>query len=360
MREDEVLAVLAGLIRDIVGDPGLPIRAEDKETDIAGFDSGKKVLLILALEDRFGFHARSSEIDALRTVGDWAALVLRQRRDEPSGRSSSRRHRMIAFIGNCQAELLQRAAAVALPSSEFATFYQYFDVPVGQRAQAEAQLAQSDIVLVQDIQDLDEHALRDAIPSGARIVRFPFLRFASPWPYDDFNGLRDTAARRQDAPALQTTIYYDGVLGRLRRLVPDPEARVAAYKAQAAQNMVDPARVHDFECRRLEALDQRFETDIGRFILEQFRSVPLFHTVNRPNRVLLGMVLRDIFARLGIEAGLPGEAGLDALADIQVPVHPRVAERLSITWATERRLYRHGDVELTWEQYVRRYIARYG
>jgi len=263
-------------------------------------------------------------------------------------------------VGNCQAELLQRAFAAALPATEFSAFYLFFDPSPAARAQAVTELARSDIVLLQDIQDTESGGLSAAIPSATRIVRFPFLRFASPWPYDDFNGLRDTMARQQDDPALHTTTYYDGILGRLRRLIPDPEARFDAYKAQAAPGIVDPARVHDFERRRLQALDQRFDMAIGRFILEEFQRTPLFHTVNRPCGALLAMVLADVFDRLGLDVAVPDAATLDELGAIQVPVHPGVAERLSIEWATKQRLYRHGGTEITWDQFVRGYIRRYG
>jgi len=43
-----------------------------------------------------------------------------------------------------------------------------------------------------------------------------------------------------------------------------------------------------------------------------------------------------------------------------VPVHPFVARRLSIEWASEERLYRNGDRELKWDEFVRAYIERYG
>jgi hypothetical protein len=273
---------------------------------------------------------------------------------------ASNRRLSVGFVGNCQAELLQKAFQKAAPPSDYASFYHFFDVAEDRRAVAGADLAGCDILLMQDIQDLEFYPLREAIPASAKILTFPFLRFASPWPYDDFNGLRDSAARARDDPSLHTVTYYDGVLGRLRRQVPEPEARLAAYRAHNVASMIDPARVHDFETRRLQALDARFGIEIGRTILDGFRRDQLFYTVNRPCGALLRQVLDRIFAMLNLKLPPVPSDDLDELGAIQVPVHPFVAERLSMTWAGETRRYRNGDQEMTWEQFVRAYIARYG
>jgi polysaccharide biosynthesis acetyltransferase WcbI-like protein len=273
---------------------------------------------------------------------------------------ASNRRLTVGFVGNCQAELLQKAFRQATPSADYASFYHFFDVAEDRRAMAGADIANCDVLLMQDIQDLEAYPLRDAIPASTKVLSFPFLRFASPWPYDDFNGLRDSVARAKDDPSLHTVTYYDGVLGRLRRQLPEPQARLAAYKAHGVASMIDPARVHDFETRRLLALDDRFGIAIGRTILDGFRRHQLFYTVNRPCGVLLSLVLDRIFAMLNLKLPPVASGELDELAAIQVPVHPFVAERLSITWASETRRYRNGDREMTWEEFVRAYIARYG
>jgi acyl carrier protein len=77
MTETEICAVLTKLFREILDNPRLEPRPDDGEYDIPGFDSGKKVLLILAVEERFGIRLRSREIDALRRFQDWVTLVHR-------------------------------------------------------------------------------------------------------------------------------------------------------------------------------------------------------------------------------------------------------------------------------------------
>jgi hypothetical protein len=154
--------------------------------------------------------------------------------------------------------------------------------------------------------------------------------------------------------------YYDGILGRLRRRLPDHEVRFAAYKAHAVPLMLDPLRVHDFETRRLEALDQRYGVGIGRYVLDGFRQAQLFYTVNRPCGAVLGLVLDYILKALDVRVVSTPDQQLDELHTIQVPVHPFVAERLSIEWAGETRLYRNGDRDVTWEEFVRGYMRRYG
>lgn len=278
----------------------------------------------------------------------------------PFRRRRGDHRRIIGFIGNCQAKLLHKAFREMAPASDFKTFYHFFDVPEAARQSASADLAACDDLLMQDIQDLEDFPLGPAIPAGTRIVRFPVLRFASPWPYDDFNGMRDTIARAQDDPERHTTTYYDGVLGRLRRLVRQPQARFEAYKALDMKGIIDPVRVHDFEARRLEALDERFGCAIGRHILDGFRRIRLFHTVNRPCGAVLAMLLEHILKELRLELPIPSDAALDELRSIQVPVHPLVARKLSIEWADETTLYACEGSSTTWEGFVRGYIERYG
>jgi hypothetical protein len=266
----------------------------------------------------------------------------------------------IGFIGNCQAELLHRAFQQVIPLSQFQTFYHFFDVPEASLASARADLATCTLLLMQDIQDLEHYPLREAIGVDTKIIGFPFLRFAAPWPYDDFNGLRDNGARAQDDPALHTVTYYDGVLGRLRKQVPEVEARFDTYAALDVKGLIDPVRVLDFETRRLEALDARFGCAIGGFILNEFRKQQLFYTVNRPCGALLKMVFDFILERLGTDLVLSAPPDLDELRSIQVPVHPKVAQCLSIEWADAGRLYEVNGDSLNFETYVRRYIERYG
>jgi acyl carrier protein len=78
MTDAEIQAALTLVLRDILDDPSIAPRFEDKERDLPGFGSGAKITFILAVEERFGVHLRSREVDALRTFGDWVALVKRR------------------------------------------------------------------------------------------------------------------------------------------------------------------------------------------------------------------------------------------------------------------------------------------
>ena len=78
MTPAETHILLRELLRDVVGDPTVDPQPDDFEANIPGFDSGSKIQLILAIEERIGVRLRSREVDALRRFGDW--LVLLQNR----------------------------------------------------------------------------------------------------------------------------------------------------------------------------------------------------------------------------------------------------------------------------------------
>lgn len=260
--------------------------------------------------------------------------------------------RTIGFIGNCQTELLHRAFARVAPPDRIRSFYHFFDIAGDAREKAHAELAICDDLLVQDIKNFETYALREHIPKNTNIIPFPFLYFAAPWPYDDFNGLRDNHARSQDDPSLHTVIYYDGALGKLRKHLTEPAMRIAAYRALDVKGFAAPERILDFEVRRLEGMDARFGMRAGAFILAEFTRQKLFYTVNRPRGFLLEKLLVYILDALKIDLILPAMPDLDELGAIEIPIHPKVAEQLGITWLDSA-------AEARWEAHVQGYIARY-
>ena len=77
MTAAETRALLRALLREVLDDPAVDPQMDDGENDIAGFDSGRRIMLIMAVEERLAIRLRSREVDALRRWGDWVALIHR-------------------------------------------------------------------------------------------------------------------------------------------------------------------------------------------------------------------------------------------------------------------------------------------
>src|SRR2546430_901311 len=75
-----------------------------------------------------------------------------------------------------------------------------------------------------------------------------------------------------------TFLYHDGLLARLRKEIPDREERLLAYRSLSVDGIINFTRLHDFEKRRLMAMDKQFGCEIGQFILDNFQRRRLFYT----------------------------------------------------------------------------------
>ena len=190
--------------------------------------------------------------------------------------------------------------------------------------------------------------------------RFPLVRFASLWPFDSWNGPGDRAAFEQETPNL-TFPYLDGLLGRLRKEIPDREARFAAYRSLELPGVINYRRLHQMEVRRLAAVDKKFDCAIGSFILENFQNRRLFHTTVRPNWEVFNLMMQFVARSVGVREPISLTESVDpSLRSPQVPVHPKVARDLGVKWADERTRYLNRGRQVTWESYIRSYIEHYG
>ena len=264
------------------------------------------------------------------------------------------------IVGNCQAQTLHEAL---VRSSELNTRldarYHFVGLQQDLHEPGRAELENCDILLVQDIRDWENYPLRPYVREDARVIKFPLLHFASLWPFDHYNGPGDKEAYEREWPNL-TFLYHDGLLARLRKEIPDREQRLLAYRTLSVDGVINYVRLHDFEKRRLTAMDQQFGFKIGRYILDNFRRSRLFYTTNHPNGRIIAMLMQYLLRHIGIDEVYPSAATLDHLNRLQVPVHPKVARDLGVKWAGEKTRYQYGGERVTWETYIRRYIEHYG
>ena len=277
----------------------------------------------------------------------------------PNLRISGRRR--IVIIGNCQSETLRQGFAhIEALNRRFDTKYHFIDLQQNQREFVARDLEQCDILLAQDLRDWENFPLRGCVSSTAQIIKFPLVRFASLWPFDAWNGPGDREAHDREAPNL-TFSYLDGLLGRLRKEIPEKEERFQAYRTLERPGIVNYRRLHQLEERRLAAADAQFGVAIGDFILSNFRKRRLFHTTVRPNWQVFNLLLQFVARAVSVSEPVSLTERIDVmLREPQVPVHPKVARDLGVGWASEKTRYSVHGREVTWEAYVRSYIEHYG
>ncbi|MBV8494147.1 MAG: hypothetical protein JO162_11810 [Alphaproteobacteria bacterium] len=267
----------------------------------------------------------------------------------------------VVIVGNCQSEKL-RQGFVQLSSlnRKFEVKYHFVELPEQLHEFAARDLETCDVLLIQDIQLWDRFPLRDRVRTGAEIIKFPLVRFASLWPFDGWNGPGDSEAMRRDGPDLAFP-YLDGLLARLRKEIPDREQRFQTYRSLEIPGLVNYRRLHQLEERRLLAMDKKFGIDIGAYVLDHFQTRRVFHSTVRANRDVLDLLMRFVLRSIGVAGRHPLPKNIEPMmSSMQVPVHPRIAHDLGVRWAHEGARYTVRGRQVTWEAYIRSYIEHYG
>ncbi len=73
--EDEVKAKLTDIFRKVFESDDLELSDATTAADVPGWDSMKMVMIVIAVEERFGIRASSREVDKLQCVGDFITLI---------------------------------------------------------------------------------------------------------------------------------------------------------------------------------------------------------------------------------------------------------------------------------------------
>ena len=75
LSRDEILASITDIMRDVFDDDDLEISLQTTAEEVEDWDSLSHIRLIVAVERKFGFKFKNSEIEALKNVGELVNLV---------------------------------------------------------------------------------------------------------------------------------------------------------------------------------------------------------------------------------------------------------------------------------------------
>ena len=75
MSRDEILNQITDIMRDVFDEDDLEVSEVTSAEDVEEWDSLSHVRLIVAIERKFGFKFKNSEIESLKNVGDLVNMV---------------------------------------------------------------------------------------------------------------------------------------------------------------------------------------------------------------------------------------------------------------------------------------------
>lgn len=79
MSQGQIYESLTEIFRDVFDDPSLEVTPTLSAADVAEWDSFNHINIVVASEQRFGVKFHTSEIEALRNVGEFVDLIERKR-----------------------------------------------------------------------------------------------------------------------------------------------------------------------------------------------------------------------------------------------------------------------------------------
>ena len=230
---------------------------------------------------------------------------------------------LVLVWGNCQAEALR----VLLSSSHPVQFDTIRIPPVFELNASDLDplrtlARRADILLTQPVRDdyrdlpLGSRQVREMMPAGARVVRWPVIRYSGFHPYQVI--VRDPAGLLGDPPVVPYHDLRTITAAATGRQTSDLDAPADSYREVAGASLQELARREREQC------------DVGvSDLLESSNAVDMF-TINHPgNRILLGLTER-LQNALGTPVGVRAP-GRDLLGEIRAPADRRALSALGLS-----------------------------
>lgn len=75
MNEEQIMAQLTDLFRELFDDDAIVLRPDTTADDIDGWDSFTHLNMIIAVDGRFGIRIHPKEVESMANIGDLARII---------------------------------------------------------------------------------------------------------------------------------------------------------------------------------------------------------------------------------------------------------------------------------------------
>ncbi len=84
MNHEAIYAGLGTIFYDVFDNESITLTPSTTAKDVAGWDSTRMILIILAIEEKYGIKFSSSELDKFRSVGDLVSAIAAKLPETPN------------------------------------------------------------------------------------------------------------------------------------------------------------------------------------------------------------------------------------------------------------------------------------
>lgn len=225
----------------------------------------------------------------------------------------------VAVVGNCQAESLRILldSTGAVNSFRIPAIHEWTAEDVELMGDV---LAATDVLVMQPVRDdyrglpCGTDQLAALLPAGARVVRYPVLRFDGLMPYH-------AIIRSPADPSLNPPV------------VPYHDLRILIAASRGLDTPVE-ATPPDETLRELAALSiaelrTREQDHTTVVVSDHLETTPVWHTMNHPDNSTLIHLAHRVLAAIGID-GEVRDPGRELLGNLDAPVDPQAARALGV------------------------------
>ncbi|WP_404421987.1 acyl carrier protein [Nibricoccus sp. IMCC34717] len=82
MTIESSLSEIEAIVRDVLNNPNISLMPATKATDVRGWDSLSQTMILLRIEEQFGFEIPIEDSLLLANVGELAALLVKLHRQQ--------------------------------------------------------------------------------------------------------------------------------------------------------------------------------------------------------------------------------------------------------------------------------------
>jgi hypothetical protein len=193
-----------------------------------------------------------------------------------------------------------------------------------------------------------------ALPASCRKFIFPDFLFMPLWP------LTGEDPRNKPNPEHPFGLFPHGdwyILQQLKKGIGFDEIE-RKYLSTELNAITDLKRGYEMWMEELQQLDAMADFKFCEFIGSHFREERLFLTINHPSLILLTRLGKTVYDCLGLACDPDLMAAWPFLeATRETPIHPDVIEHYGLQWITKENRYPYHGCRVSFEEYVRHYIA---